>query len=282
MARIQKDIVNYFPHDANASAGDTLTVLQGRFGNDGYAFWFKLLEKLASTNGHYIDCRNLTKFQVFLAKMGVDELLGVEILNLLVEMQAIDKDLWESKLIWCQNLVDNVADVYKNRRREIPQKPVITNSNPITTEGNGITTSSHPVEIPQSKLKESKVNKNKVNNIKVSSSSSHLKEDNQVNNLSDEMAEIATIYEDEIGKITSFVAQELNDTLQNYPADKIKDAIKEAVKQNKRKWSYVKGILKNWKEHPAGSLGKSAGVNRINSDDPDKYIKGKYGHMVRR
>ena len=285
MARIQKDIVNYFPHDANASAGDTLTVLQGRFGNDGYAFWFKLLEKLASTNGHYIDCRNLTKFQVFLAKMGVDELLGVEILNLLVEMQAIDKDLWESKLIWCQNLVDNVADVYKNRRREIPQKPVITNSNPITTEGNGITTSSHPVEIPQSKLKESKVNKNKVNNIKVSSSPSHL-EDNQVNNLSDEMAEIATMYEAEIGKITSFVAQELNDTLQNYPADKIKDAIKEAVKQNKRKWNYVKGILKNWKEsgHQGGKDKPERDYSRqkINYADPDKYIKGKYGHMVRR
>lgn len=27
---------------------------------------------------------------------------------------------------------------------------------------------------------------------------------------------------------------------------------------------------------------KNAGVNRINSDDPDKYVKGKYGHMVQR
>jgi len=29
-------------------------------------------------------------------------------------------------------------------------------------------------------------------------------------------------------------------------------------------------------------IGKNAGVNRINPDDPDKYIKGKYGHMVQR
>jgi len=28
--------------------------------------------------------------------------------------------------------------------------------------------------------------------------------------------------------------------------------------------------------------GRNAGVNNINSDDPNKYIKGKYGHMVRR
>ena len=140
MARSQKDIVSYFPHDANACAGDTLTVLQSRFGNDGYAFWFKLLEKLASTEGHCLDCRNPTKWQLFLAKTGVNELTGVEILNLLVEMQAIDKELWESKLIWCQKLVDNVSEVYKNRRREIPQKPVITNKKAITTGDNAITT----------------------------------------------------------------------------------------------------------------------------------------------
>lgn len=154
MARPQKQTVDYFPHDANASAGDTLTVLQSRFGNDGYAFWFKLLEKLASTEGHYIDCRNSTKWQLLLAKTGVDELLGVEIMNLLVEMQAIDKDLWESKLIWCQKLVDNISEVYKNRRREIPQKPIITGNNAITTGDNAITTP----DSTQSKVKYSKVN----------------------------------------------------------------------------------------------------------------------------
>ena len=55
MARTQKDTVDYFPHDADASAGDTLTVLEGQYANDGYAFWFKLLERLASSEGHFID-----------------------------------------------------------------------------------------------------------------------------------------------------------------------------------------------------------------------------------
>jgi len=125
VARVQKDVVSYFPHDANACTGDTLTVLQSQFGNDGYAFWFKLLEKLSSTEGHFLDCRNSTKWQLLLAKTGVNEITGVDIMKLLVEMKAIDKDLWGSRVIWCQNLVDNVSEVYKNRRREIPQKPVI-------------------------------------------------------------------------------------------------------------------------------------------------------------
>ena len=157
MSRIQKNVVSYFPHDANASAGDTLTVLQSRFGNNGYAFWFKLLEKLASTEGHCLDCNCTTKWQLFVAKMGVDEITTVEMLNLLVEIQAIDKELWELKLIWCQNLVDNVSDVYKNRRRNIPQKPVTTKANAITTDDNDLTTG----KSTQSKVKESKVKNSK-------------------------------------------------------------------------------------------------------------------------
>jgi hypothetical protein len=157
MARITRDTVDYFPHYANASEGDTLTILQSRYGNDGYAFWFKLLERLSSAEGHYIDCRNPIKWQIFIAKMGVKEITTVEILNLLVEMQAIDGELWKSKLIWCQKLVDNVADVYQNRRRSVPQKPITTNDNAITTVEMPISTP----EIPQSKVKESKVNKTK-------------------------------------------------------------------------------------------------------------------------
>ena len=160
MARPQKATVDYFPHDALACTGDTLTVLQSQFGNDGYAFWFKLLEKLASTDRHYLDCRNTNKWQLLLAKTGVNNITGVEIMKLLVEMNAIDSELWQDNIIWCQNLVNNIADVYKNRRRAIPQKPIVNGNNPLTTDHIPITTENvagNPVttdESTQSKLKE--------------------------------------------------------------------------------------------------------------------------------
>ncbi len=154
MARTERDIVSYFPHDAGANNSDTLTILQNRFGNNGYAVWFKLLEKLSASEGHYIDCRNHMRWQLLIAYFGVDEITTIEILKLLVEIEAIDKELWGSRVIWCQNLVNNVADVYKNRRREIPQKPLITNNNPNTTQDNTLTTPNNT----QSKVKYIKVN----------------------------------------------------------------------------------------------------------------------------
>ncbi|MBA7567402.1 hypothetical protein ES708_09113 [subsurface metagenome] len=155
MARPQKQTVDYFPHDANASEGDTLTILQSRFGNDGYAFWFKLLEKVSSSENHVIDCRNPIKWQLLLAKTLTNEEQGAAIMDLLCDLEAIDAQLWhERKIIWCQKLVNNIADVYKNRNRPVPERPVSTPNNQVSSKKT-------PVSSPdntQSKVKETIVN----------------------------------------------------------------------------------------------------------------------------
>lgn len=155
MARPQKQTVDYFPHDAKASEGDTLTILQSRFGNDGYAFWFKLLEKISSSENHVINCRNPAKWQLLLAKTSVNEERGGAIMDLLCELEAIDPQLWhEHKIIWCQNLVNNIADVYKGRNRPVPERPVSTTNNPVSSKETPVSTTDNT----QSKVKESKLN----------------------------------------------------------------------------------------------------------------------------
>lgn len=160
MARPKKQTVDYFPHDATANDGTTLTILQSRFGNDGYAFWFKLLERLCSTNGHYMDCRNPSKWQFLLAKTNVSEEKGNLILNLLSELEAIDSELWSQKIIWSQNLVDNIASVYKNRRCEVPLKPNNYNKNKqhsyVSTDDKPNNDEQTTADNPQSKVKYSK------------------------------------------------------------------------------------------------------------------------------
>jgi len=96
----------------------------------------------------------------------------------------------------------------------------------------------------------------------------------------EELPDIFTLYEQNIGMLTPMIAEELREAEKLYPVDWIRDAIKEAVNQNKRKWGYISAILERWL-----SEGRSSGAYRRDSakkEDPDKYIKGKYGHMVRR
>ena len=93
------------------------------------------------------------------------------------------------------------------------------------------------------------------------------------------LPDIFTLYEENIGMLTPIIAEELKEAENLYPKAWIRDAIKKAINQNKRKWNYISAILERW-----SAEGKDYGAYRRNTEkeDPDKYIKGKYGHMVRR
>jgi len=90
---------------------------------------------------------------------------------------------------------------------------------------------------------------------------------------------IYTLYEDNIGILTPMVAEELRSAEKTYPESWLRDAVREAALRNKRNIRYVIKILERW-----AAEGKSDGTYQRDSQktDPDKYIKGKYGHMVRR
>ena len=94
-----------------------------------------------------------------------------------------------------------------------------------------------------------------------------------------EQPDIFTLYEQNIGILTPIIAEELREAEKLYPEAWIRDAIKEAVTYGKRKWSYISAILENWSIE-----GKDSGTHKrdLKRADPDKYIKGRYGHMVRR
>jgi len=93
----------------------------------------------------------------------------------------------------------------------------------------------------------------------------------------EEQPDIFTLYEENIGMLTPMIAEELKEAEKLYPPAWIKDAVREAVSQNKRKWSYISAILERWSRE-----GRESGTYRRDSkkQDPDKYVKGKYGHMV--
>jgi DnaD/phage-associated family protein len=90
---------------------------------------------------------------------------------------------------------------------------------------------------------------------------------------------VFALYEQNIGMITPMIAEELKEAEKLYPPQWIEEAFKIAVTLNKRSWKYIARILERW-----ASEGKDSGEYKrdLKKDDPDKYIKGKYGRFVKR
>ncbi|MBL7209059.1 MAG: DnaD domain protein [Dehalococcoidia bacterium] len=92
--------------------------------------------------------------------------------------------------------------------------------------------------------------------------------------------DIYRLYEQNIGMLTPIIAQELQEAEKLYPPDWIESAFREAVAQNKRSWKYIVRILERWAVE--GKDNGKLGRDTKKEDDRDKYIKGRYGHMVQR
>ncbi len=164
MSRPSKNTVEYFPHEC--AHGRKMHIMETRYGNDGYAVWFKLLEQLGLADNHYLDLRDNTQMMYLESIFKVDSDKAKKILDDLANMGAIHKNLWEDfKIIFSEKFIDGVEEAYKRR-----------NSNCITLEGLCIQLlikcKQKPcycgvcVDInPQSKVKESKEDKSKVNDI---------------------------------------------------------------------------------------------------------------------
>jgi len=97
--------------------------------------------------------------------------------------------------------------------------------------------------------------------------------------VSTQLPNIFSLYEQNIGMLTPMIAEELREAERLYPKEWIQDAIKEAVTLNKRNWKYITRILERWAtEGKDGKLGRDF----KKETDPDKYIRGRYGRLVKR
>jgi hypothetical protein len=128
MGRPGKITVDYFPHVTNT--GKTIAILESRWGNDGYSFWFKLLELIGNTSGFCYNCNNPSDWEYLLSKTRVTEEVAAAILDKLSELEAIDAELWLEKRVWSENFVIGVAPAFEKRVSALPQKPELSIGNP--------------------------------------------------------------------------------------------------------------------------------------------------------
>lgn len=114
MARPKRYNVDYFPH--YISDGKKMFVIESKFGNDGYAVWFKILETLAKTDNHFINCNDESNLMYLAAKCKISEDRLMEIIEAIVKLGEIDSILWKQcRVIWSDKFIESIQDAYAKR-----------------------------------------------------------------------------------------------------------------------------------------------------------------------
>jgi hypothetical protein len=162
MAREQRKDVDYFPHDC--THGRKMHIIEAKYGNDGYAAWFKLLEQLGKANNHYINISDETNLMYLSSIFKMTEEKTISILKDLAKLGAIDTFLYEDHLIiFSQKFNDSIADAYRKRKNKIFEYSDILNELSVkTSQSSAVLTSKQtitPEDIP--KEEDSKVKKRK-------------------------------------------------------------------------------------------------------------------------
>ena len=135
MARPTKTSVDYFPHMTHS--GKTIAILEARWGNDGYAFWFKLLELLGDSSGFSFNCNRSADWEYLLSKTRVTEPVARAILDKLAEVEAIDAACWQQNIVWSDNFCRNLEPVFEKRKGQKPQKPEFPQQKPAAADISG-------------------------------------------------------------------------------------------------------------------------------------------------
>ena len=89
---------------------------------------------------------------------------------------------------------------------------------------------------------------------------------------------IFRLYEEHIGTITPLIGERLIAAEDEYPADWIEDAFREAAELNARSWRYIERILQRWAE-------EGRGYETPGRDSPEdrrqRFLGGSLGHLIK-
>ena len=151
MARPKKNTVDYFPHDCHPNK--ELEIFINKHGNEGYAFYFRLLELLGITPDHRYDCNKSINYEYLLTKTDIQKDRFELLMETLVSLDIVNEKQWGKRIIWVQSFVDSIAEVYARRTTDLPTIDSFCVENPSFRSRN-----------PQRIVKERKVKESRVKN----------------------------------------------------------------------------------------------------------------------
>ncbi|KXG78263.1 DUF4373 domain-containing protein [Thermotalea metallivorans] len=165
MARPQKEGMDYFPHDTDAVNDEKIEALRALYGNDGYAFYFILLERIYRTPNFEIDISDAeTREETFkiLAKKALVTVERFEqIFQTALKWNCFDKDAYEERGVITSKGIKKRAGVVVEKREKMrlryqEKQEKYENKQEIS---DAETVEENKRETPQSKEKKSKEKK---------------------------------------------------------------------------------------------------------------------------
>ena len=173
--RQEKNTVDFFPH--HVTEDKTVKILEFCFKQkghptQGYAGYYKLLELIGDTKHHRVEFNKSQDKYYALHRVGLEEGEFIEMIELLVAMDKVDRELWENeKVIWIDDFVSSLSAVYYKRGRPLPTKNGIVSvtSNSISVTSNCVSVTSNCVSDTRntqySRVEESKGEESVANDI---------------------------------------------------------------------------------------------------------------------
>jgi hypothetical protein len=146
---------------------EKLEIMQLLYGNDGYAFYFKMLERIYRTPELMLDISDAETKKVMMKKCDVDEMMFDTMLQSCIKHGLFDASLFnEFGIISSDGIIKRAEIVISKRQkmRERYTKQGIEVSAAETRQKLGRNSAETMSETRQSKVKESKEKKSKVNN----------------------------------------------------------------------------------------------------------------------
>ena len=145
MPRVLKKNVEYFYH--RCAPNKVVRLVKRKFGVIGYAFYYQLRELLGDAKYHNYVLKNELDWQDLLTIMEMDEKKANEIIELLIKVEELDKELWENeKRLFSHNFVDRLKVVYDKRDGDMPNKYTFRDGNAIYSTETPVSGSEIPKE----------------------------------------------------------------------------------------------------------------------------------------
>lgn len=122
MARPVKEGMDYFPHDVDAMSNDKIEILRALHGNDGYVFYFGLLERIYQQANFEYDISDAETIQLLCKKLLLSPDAFKAILQTSLKYGCFDGELYRTTGRLTSNGIKKRAAVVVKKRRQMRER----------------------------------------------------------------------------------------------------------------------------------------------------------------